>query len=105
MIIIIYLVQILRAEKLGGGKGKAMLWSAVVHVVIVQARGLQGKAITTLLLNIRHTSHFLFPFLAMDNGESSDPYCKLSMGKEKYKTKAIDGTVNPKWREAFDFNW
>ena len=41
----------------------------------------------------------------MDNGESSDPYCKLSMGKEKYKTKSIDGTVNPKWREAFDFNW
>ena len=41
----------------------------------------------------------------MDNGESSDPYCKLSMGKEKYKTKSLDGTVNPKWREAFDFNW
>ena len=33
---------------------------------------------------------------AMDAGLSSDPYCKLSLGKERQKTKSISGTVNPK---------
>jgi hypothetical protein len=52
--------QVLRAEKLGkGGKGKAISWSAIVHVVLVQAHSLT----------------------AMDAGDSSDPYCKLSLGK------------------------
>ena len=26
-------------------------------------------------------------------------------GKEKVKTKAINNTVNPKWREGFDLYW
>ena len=77
------LQKILRAEKCGGGKGKNMTWSAVVHVVLVQAQGLT----------------------AMDAGMSSDPYCKLSLGKEKVKSKSKSETINPKWREAFDFNW
>ena len=68
---------------MGGGKGKSMTWSAVVHVVLVQAHGLT----------------------AMDAGMSSDPYCKLSLGKEKFKSKTKSETINPKWREAFDFNW
>ena len=54
-----YFSQVLRAEKMGkGGKGKAMSWSAIVHVVLVQAHGLT----------------------AMDAGDSSDPYCKISLG-------------------------
>lgn len=65
------------------GKGKNMSWSAVVHVVVVQARSL----------------------MAMDAGESSDPYCRLSLGREKFKTKSISKTVNPKWREGFDLYW
>ena len=35
---------------------------------------------------------------AMDAGESSDPYCKVNLGRERQKTKSISGTVNPKWR-------
>ena len=42
---------------------------------------------------------------AMDAGLSSDPYCKLTLGREKQKTKSIGGTVNPKWREGWDFAW
>ena len=60
-----------------------MTWSAVVHVVLVQAQSL----------------------MAMDAGMSSDPYCKLSLGKEKFKSKSKSETINPKWRESFDFNW
>ena len=41
----------------------------------------------------------------MDAGLSSDPYCKIQLGKEKNKTKAISHTVNPKWREGFDMYW
>ena len=66
-----------------GGKGKSMSWSAVVHVVLVQAHGLTP----------------------MDAGETSDPYCRISLGREKQKSKSISNTVNPKWREAFDFYW
>lgn len=76
--------EVLRAEKLNkGGKTKGLTWSAVVHVVMVQARDL----------------------IAMDAGDSSDPYCKISLGREKFKTKSISNTINPKWREGFDLYW
>ncbi|TRY67420.1 hypothetical protein TCAL_09079 [Tigriopus californicus] len=76
--------EVLRAEKLNkGGKSKGLTWSAVVHVVMVQARDL----------------------IAMDAGDSSDPYCKLALGREKFKTKSISNTINPKWREGFDLYW
>ena len=57
--------------------------SATVHVVLVQAHGL----------------------MAMDDGRTSDPYCKVVIGKEKDRTKSIPSTVNPKWREALDLYW
>jgi Ca2+-dependent lipid-binding protein len=41
----------------------------------------------------------------MDSGESSIPYCKLVLGREKNRSKTIPGTVNPKWREGFDMSW
>ena len=59
----------MRAEKLSkggsGGGSKGLSWSAVVHLVMVQAREL----------------------MAMDVGESSDPYCKIALGKERVKTR------------------
>ena len=55
----------------------------VVHVVLVEAQGLR----------------------AADAGLSSDPYCMLSLGKETFKSNTKCKTINPKWREAFDFNW
>ena len=55
----------------------------VVHVLIVQAIHLK----------------------AMDKGANSDPYCKVSLGKDKRKTKFINNTLNPKWKESFDLSW
>ena len=43
--------------------------------------------------------------MAMDGGTSSDPYCKLTLGKEKARTRILNNTLNPKWREAFDLDW
>ena len=54
-----------------------------MHVLLVQARSV----------------------IAMDGGTSSDPYCKVTLGKEKAKTKVINNTLNPKWREAMDLFW
>ena len=63
--------------------GKNLKMTGMVHVLVVQARGV----------------------MAMDGGTSSDPYCKITLGKEKVKTKTLNNTLNPKWREAFDLNW
>ncbi len=30
---------------------------------------------------------------------------QIALGRERQKTKSISNTVNPKWREAFDFYW
>jgi len=73
------LQRILRHSK----TGKSLSWSALVHVVLIQARGL----------------------MAMDAGDSSDPYCKIALGKERQKSKVIPCTLNPKWREGFDLYW
>jgi len=58
-------------------------WSGVVRVVLIQARGL----------------------LAIDADVSCDPYCRLTVGKEVQTSKVLAGTLNPKWKEAFDINW
>ena len=57
---------------------------AKIHVVVLRANGLEK-------LN--------------SNGKSSDPYCKLSLGKETVKSKMISKCTNPIWNESFDFNW
>ena len=72
--------EILRSQK---DAGKNLKMTGLVHILLVQARGV----------------------LAMDGGTSSDPYCKITLGKEKAKTKILNNTLNPKWREAFDLNW
>ncbi|KAL5482015.1 hypothetical protein EMCRGX_G022294 [Ephydatia muelleri] len=40
---------------------------------------------------------------AMDENGFSDPYCKISLGSQKYKSKVKFKTLNPKWKEEFDF--
>ena len=57
---------------------------AVVHVVLVKATNLAK-------LNT--------------DGKSSDPYCELSLGKEKVKSKMISKSIDPIWTKAYDFNW
>ena len=30
---------------------------------------------------------------------------KVTLGKEKHRSKTINNTLNPKWREGMDLNW
>ncbi|XP_040567198.1 multiple C2 and transmembrane domain-containing protein isoform X4 [Lepeophtheirus salmonis] len=76
-------LQILKAEKLGKGTKASPVWNSVLNIVVVQARGLE---------------------IPSDAGDTCDPYCKLLFGKEKIRSKPMVGTVNPKWRESFNFN-
>jgi len=35
---------------------------------------------------------------------SSDPYCVLTIGSQRFTTKAISSTLNPDWNQVFGFN-
>jgi len=41
----------------------------------------------------------------MDRSGTSDPYCRLkcNFNKQRFKTKVIDKTLNPRWDETFKF--
>eukprot|EP00898_Chlorokybus_atmophyticus_P005417 jgi/Chlat1/5877/Chrsp4S06388 len=41
--------------------------------------------------------------IAMDRGNTSDPYCTLTYGKLKKKTKICSKTLNPVWNETITF--
>ncbi|XP_072137301.1 multiple C2 and transmembrane domain-containing protein 1 isoform X1 [Mobula birostris] len=60
---------------------KDQLWRGVVSVTLVEGRDLKP----------------------MDPNGLSDPYVKFKMGCQKYKSKTILKTLNPQWREQFDF--
>ncbi|XVF26243.1 hypothetical protein REPUB_Repub13aG0282200 [Reevesia pubescens] len=40
---------------------------------------------------------------AMDLNGFSDPYVRLQLGKQRYKTKVVKKTLNPSWGEEFSF--
>ncbi|KAL2294714.1 hypothetical protein Nmel_008457 [Mimus melanotis] len=40
----------------------------------------------------------------MDANGLSDPYVKFRLGHQKYKSKIVPKTLNPQWREQFDFH-
>lgn len=40
---------------------------------------------------------------AMDPNGFSDPYVKLSLGKQKFKSKVVKKCLNPSWCEEFAF--
>ncbi|XP_037831177.1 multiple C2 and transmembrane domain-containing protein 1 isoform X3 [Kryptolebias marmoratus] len=61
---------------------KAQLWRGIVSISLIEGRGLQP----------------------MDANGLSDPYAKFRMGHQKYKSKTIPKTLNPQWREQFDFH-
>ncbi|XP_072922457.1 multiple C2 and transmembrane domain-containing protein 1 isoform X2 [Hemitrygon akajei] len=60
---------------------KDQLWRGVVSVTLVEGRDLKP----------------------MDPNGLSDPYVKFKMDCQKYKSKTILKTLNPQWREQFDF--
>uniref|UniRef100_A0A3B5JX56 Multiple C2 and transmembrane domain containing 1 n=1 Tax=Takifugu rubripes TaxID=31033 RepID=A0A3B5JX56_TAKRU len=62
--------------------GKAQLWRGIVSISLIEGRRLQP----------------------MDANGLSDPYAKFRMGHQKYKSKTIAKTLNPQWREQFDFH-
>nr|XP_046243020.1 multiple C2 and transmembrane domain-containing protein 1-like isoform X8 [Scatophagus argus]XP_046243021.1 multiple C2 and transmembrane domain-containing protein 1-like isoform X8 [Scatophagus argus] len=61
---------------------KAQLWRGIVSISLIEGRNLQP----------------------MDANGLSDPYVKFRMGHQKYKSKTIPKTLNPQWREQFDFH-
>ncbi|XP_061906968.1 multiple C2 and transmembrane domain-containing protein 1 isoform X2 [Entelurus aequoreus] len=61
---------------------KAQLWRGIVSISLIEGRSLQP----------------------MDDNGRSDPYVKFRMGHQKYKSKVIPKTLNPQWREQFDFH-
>ncbi|XP_068422648.1 multiple C2 and transmembrane domain-containing protein 1 isoform X5 [Clinocottus analis] len=61
---------------------KAQLWRGIVSLSLIEGRSLQP----------------------MDANGLSDPYVKFKMGHQKYKSKTIPKTLNPQWREQFDFH-
>ncbi|XP_055017373.1 multiple C2 and transmembrane domain-containing protein 1 isoform X2 [Boleophthalmus pectinirostris] len=61
---------------------KAQLWRGIVSISLIEGRDLQP----------------------MDANGLSDPYIKFRMGHQKYKSKTMPKTLNPQWREQFDFH-
>ncbi|XP_062310068.1 multiple C2 and transmembrane domain-containing protein 1-like [Osmerus eperlanus] len=61
---------------------KAQLWRGIVSISLIEGRDLQP----------------------MDTNGFSDPYVKFRLGHQKYKSKTIPKTLNPQWREQFDFH-
>ncbi|XP_029018210.1 multiple C2 and transmembrane domain-containing protein 1 isoform X3 [Betta splendens] len=61
---------------------KAQLWRGIVSISLIEGHGLQP----------------------MDANGLSDPYVKFRMGHQKYRSKTIPKTLNPQWREQFDFH-
>ncbi|XP_039198452.1 multiple C2 and transmembrane domain-containing protein 1 isoform X2 [Crotalus tigris] len=61
---------------------KAQLWRGIVSITLIEGHGLK----------------------AMDSNGLSDPYVKFRLGHQKYKSKIMSKTLNPRWREQFDLH-
>nr|XP_047902572.1 multiple C2 and transmembrane domain-containing protein 1 isoform X8 [Anser cygnoides] len=61
---------------------KSQLWRGIVSVTLIEGHELK----------------------AMDANGLSDPYVKFRLGHQKYKSKIVPKTLNPQWREQFDFH-
>jgi len=69
-----------RGFVLAARKLKPGTWSAVVNILLVEGKEL----------------------LAMDIQGTSDPYCKFRLSNDRFKSKTVYSTLNPKWNESFD---
>ncbi|XP_030636827.1 multiple C2 and transmembrane domain-containing protein 1 [Chanos chanos] len=68
--------------RLSEGHRKSQLWVGIVSISLIEGRNLQP----------------------MDANGLSDPYVKFRLDHQKYKSKTIPKTLNPQWREQFDFH-
>uniref|UniRef100_A0A7N6AV24 C2 domain-containing protein n=1 Tax=Anabas testudineus TaxID=64144 RepID=A0A7N6AV24_ANATE len=75
-------LHLLLSMRLSDVHRKAQLWRGIVSISLIEGHDLQP----------------------MDNNGLSDPYVKFRMGHQKYKSKTIPKTLNPQWREQFDFH-
>jgi Ca2+-dependent lipid-binding protein len=57
------------------------LWQSVLNVVLIEGNNL----------------------ISMDDNGFSDPYVKFKLENEKYRSKTIRRTLNPKYLEQFQF--
>mmetsp|Transcript_7755 Transcript_7755/g.22897 ORF Transcript_7755/g.22897 Transcript_7755/m.22897 type:complete len:821 (+) Transcript_7755:150-2612(+) len=55
-----------------------------------------GKLVTIDVVEARYLS-------PMDQNGKADPYCVVSIGQKSEKTKPVKETLEPEWRERFDF--
>ncbi|XP_048964182.1 multiple C2 and transmembrane domain-containing protein 1 isoform X15 [Canis lupus dingo] len=68
--------------RLSDVRRKSQLWRGIVSITLIEGRDLK----------------------AMDSNGLSDPYVKFRLGHQKYKSKIMPKTLNPQWREQFDFH-
>jgi Ca2+-dependent lipid-binding protein len=52
------------------------------------------------VVNVRRANGLI----AKDSGGTSDPYCCVTIGKEKQKTQKIMKNLNPQWNEELKFS-
>ncbi|XP_062873797.1 multiple C2 and transmembrane domain-containing protein 1-like [Trichomycterus rosablanca] len=71
-----------QSQRLSEVHRKAQLWRGIVSIRLIEGQNLQP----------------------MDANGLSDPYVKFRMGHQKYRSKTINKTLNPQWREQFDFH-
>lgn len=60
---------------------KSQVWSSVLTILVLEARNLSN----------------------VQDNYNIDAYVKFRLGNQKYKTRTIQRTMNPKWVEQFDF--
>ncbi|NWI58041.1 MCTP1 protein, partial [Calyptomena viridis] len=73
---------LINSLRLSDVQRKSQLWRGIVSVTLIEGRELK----------------------AMDANGLSDPYVKFRLGHQKYKSKIVPKTLNPQWREQFDFH-
>uniref|UniRef100_A0A8D3AAY1 Multiple C2 domains, transmembrane 1b n=1 Tax=Scophthalmus maximus TaxID=52904 RepID=A0A8D3AAY1_SCOMX len=61
---------------------KSQLWRGIVNIALIEGRNLTP----------------------MDPNGLSDPYVKFRLGHQKYRSKTVQKTLSPQWREQFDLH-
>ncbi|XP_058388240.1 multiple C2 and transmembrane domain-containing protein 1 isoform X5 [Diceros bicornis minor] len=74
--------DVTQSLRLSDAHTKSHLWRGIVSITLIEGRDLK----------------------AMDSNGLSDPYVKFRLGHQKYKSKIMPKTLNPQWREQFDFH-